>query len=310
MAAHAFAWGAQGHEVIASVAWQRLNPQARQEVTRLLALEPGQTLESIATWADEHRSPATGVWHYVNFPRTSCKYEPERDCPGGRCVVAAIAHQASVFASHASDAERLKALKYLVHLVGDVHQPLHAGYQDDRGGNRFQLQLWMHARNLHAVWDSGLLRNVDLDNEAFSALLRRVPLASDFLDLDPAHMAQESCRIVAQAGFYPDTGLSAAYTQLGFILKGLKISQFPRAYTSLWAGRFFEGSLPDQQEQHSAGRGQVQRMLLPAAEHPVPCPRLSRDGLCGRTDVRQTRRRMQPTCAPESAARPTGTHWR
>ena len=213
MAAHAFAWGAQGHEVIASVAWQRLNPQARQEVTRLLALEPGQTLESIATWADEHRSPATSVWHYVNFPRTSCKYEPERDCPGGRCVVAAIAHQASVFASHASDAERLKALKYLVHLVGDVHQPLHAGYQDDRGGNRFQLQLWMHARNLHAVWDSGLLRNVDLDNEAFSALLRRVPLASDFLDLDPAHMAQESCRIVAQAGFYPDTGLSAAYTQ-------------------------------------------------------------------------------------------------
>jgi hypothetical protein len=213
MAAHAFAWGAQGHEVIASVAWQRLNPQARQEVTRLLAQEPGQTLESIATWADEHRSPATGVWHYVNFPRTSCKYEPERDCPGGRCVVAAIAHQAAVFASHASDAERLKALKYLVHLVGDVHQPLHAGYQDDRGGNRFQLQLWMHARNLHAVWDSGLLRNVDLDNEAFSALLRRVPVASDVLDLDPAHMAQESCRIVAQAGFYPDTGLSAAYTQ-------------------------------------------------------------------------------------------------
>lgn len=213
MAAHAFAWGAQGHEVIASVAWQRLNPQARQEVTRLLAQEPGQTLESIATWADEHRSPATGVWHYVNFPRTSCKYEPERDCPGGRCVVAAIAHQAAVFASHASDAERLKALKYLVHLVGDVHQPLHAGYQDDRGGNRFQLQLWMHARNLHAVWDSGLLRNVDLDNEAFSALLRRVPLASDVLDLDPAHMAQESCRIVAQAGFYPDAGLSAAYTQ-------------------------------------------------------------------------------------------------
>ena len=213
MAGHAFAWGAQGHEVIATVAWQGLTPQTRQEVTRLLALEPGQTLESVATWADEHRSPATGVWHYINFPRTSCHYAPERDCPGGRCVVAAIAHQAAVFASHANDAERLKALKYLVHLVGDVHQPLHAGYQDDRGGNRFQLQAWMHAKNLHAVWDSGLLRNVDLDNHAFAAWVSRVPIASAALDLDPAHMAQESCRIVAQTGFYPEEGLSAVYTQ-------------------------------------------------------------------------------------------------
>ena len=213
MAGHAFAWGAQGHEVIATVAWQGLTPQTRQEVTRLLALEPGQTLESVATWADEHRSPATGVWHYINFPRTSCQYAPERDCPGGRCVVAAIAHQAAVFASHANDAERLKALKYLVHLVGDVHQPLHAGYQDDRGGNRFQLQAWMHAKNLHAVWDSGLLRNVDLDNHAFAAWVSRVPITSAALDLDPAHMAQESCRIVAQTGFYPEEGLSAAYTQ-------------------------------------------------------------------------------------------------
>lgn len=209
----AFGWGAQGHEVVALVAWQRLTPQTRQEVTRLLALEPGQTMESIATWADEHRSPATGVWHYVNFPRNSCEYEAERDCPGGRCVVAAIAHQATVLASHASDAERLKALKYLVHLVGDVHQPLHAGYQDDRGGNRFQLQAWMQARNLHAVWDSGLLHSLDLDNGALVALLRRMPVAFETPDMDPAHMAQESCRIVAQTGFYPQAGVNAAYTQ-------------------------------------------------------------------------------------------------
>jgi len=213
MAASAWSWGAQGHEVIAAVAWQGLNSQARLEVTRLLALEPGQTLESIATWADEHRSPATGVWHYVNFPRTSCNYEAQRDCPGGRCVVAAIEHQRAVLASPAGDAERLRALKYLVHLVGDVHQPLHAGYQDDRGGNRFQLQTWMHARNLHAVWDSGLLRNMDLGNEAVALRLQAMPVASKALDLEPSHMAQESCRIVAQTGFYPDVGLNAAYTQ-------------------------------------------------------------------------------------------------
>ncbi len=212
-AANAWSWGAQGHEVIAAVAWQRLTPPARQEVSRLLALEPGQTLVSIATWADEHRSPATGVWHYVNFPRSSCNYDPVRDCPDGRCVVAAIAHQRAVLASQADDAQRLKALKYLVHLVGDVHQPLHAGYQDDRGGNRFQLQAWMHARNLHAVWDSGLLRSMDLDNEAVASLLEAMPVASHAPDVDPVHMAQESCRIVGQPGFYPDAGVNTAYTQ-------------------------------------------------------------------------------------------------
>lgn len=207
------AWGAQGHTVVAAIAWQGLQPKARQEVARLLALEPGQTLESIATWADEHRSAATGVWHYVNFPRGTCSYEPLRDCPDGKCVVAAIARQQAVFASHASDGERLKALKYLVHLVADVHQPLHAGYADDRGGNQFQLRAFMRGSNLHALWDSGLLRQMELDNTALVAVLQSIPLAAEGKNLNVAHMAQESCRVVALAGFYPQGELSEAYVQ-------------------------------------------------------------------------------------------------
>ena len=207
------AWGAQGHTVVAAIAWQGLQPKARQEVARLLALEPGQTLESIATWADEHRSAATGVWHYVNFPRGTCSYEPLRDCPDGKCVVAAIARQQAVFASHASDGERLKALKYLVHLVADVHQPLHAGYADDRGGNQFQLWAFMRGSNLHALWDSGLLRQMELDNTALVAVLQSIPLAAEGKNLNVAHMAQESCRVVALAGFYPQGELSEAYVQ-------------------------------------------------------------------------------------------------
>lgn len=207
----AWAWGAQGHEVIASIAWQGLQPKARQEVVRLLALEPGQTLESIATWADEHRSPATGVWHYVNFPRGTCRYVPERDCPDGKCVVAAIEHQRAIWASYAGDATRLKALKYLVHLVGDIHQPLHAGYQDDRGGNRFQLRDFMRASNLHTLWDSGLLHHRALDNAALVAVLQNLPQAPGAQDLRVAQMAQESCRIVAQVGFYPPNSVDEAY---------------------------------------------------------------------------------------------------
>ncbi len=209
----AFAWGAQGHTVVASLAWQALQPKARQEVSRLLALEPGQTLESVATWADEHRSAATGVWHYLNFPRGTCSYEPLRDCPDGQCVVAAIARQQAVLASHASDGTRLKALKYLVHLVADVHQPLHAGYADDRGGNQFQLRAFMRASNLHALWDSGLLHQMELDNTALVALLQGLAPVADGSDLNVVHMAQESCRVVALADFYPQGGLSDAYVQ-------------------------------------------------------------------------------------------------
>jgi hypothetical protein len=97
------AWGSKGHQVIALIAEKNLTPAARAEVDRLLALEPGETLASISTWADEHRSPQTAPWHYVNFPKEDCIYQPERDCPDGRCVVAAIDKVASVFASNAAD---------------------------------------------------------------------------------------------------------------------------------------------------------------------------------------------------------------
>jgi len=139
----AMAWGADGHKIVALLADAQLTPSARKQVDRLLALEPGATLASISTWADEHRNPATAAWHYVNFPRGDCNYQPERDCPDGKCVVAAIDRQVEVLRTNGDDEKRLNALKYVVHFIGDIHQPLHAGYGDDRGGNSYQLQAFM-----------------------------------------------------------------------------------------------------------------------------------------------------------------------
>lgn len=114
----------------------RLSPAARAQVERLLALEPEATLASISTWADEVRSPTTAAWHYVNFPRDAdCHYDTNRMCIQGNCVVGAIERQLAVLPSDAPDEKRLLALKYVVHFIGDVHQPLHAGFADDRGGN-------------------------------------------------------------------------------------------------------------------------------------------------------------------------------
>ena len=208
-----WAWGVQGHQVVAEIAWQSLQTTTRMRVERLLAAEPGQSLVSLSTWADAHRGAASARWHYVNFPRGDCDFQAERDCPDGQCVVAAIERFSAVLASQANDAERLLALKYLVHFVADIHQPLHAGYRDDRGGNTVQLRFLMRGSNLHALWDTGLIENLGLGNAALLALVhsRSKPLLSPWPGA--AAIAAESCRIVAGGSLYPPRDPDDAYVR-------------------------------------------------------------------------------------------------
>jgi hypothetical protein len=214
-ASNAFAWGKVGHHVVATLAAAQLTSNARAEVDRLLAMEPGSTLQSISTWADEHRNPATASWHYLNFPRETCSYDAARDCPDGKCVVGAIERQLKILASKGDDENRLKALKYVVHFVADVHQPLHAGFGDDRGGNSYQVQFGGKGTNLHAVWDSGLMRLGEEGVEAFAGRLgaaRQVgSLNGTALNLSVVNAAEESCRIVAGPDFYPGRHVGQEY---------------------------------------------------------------------------------------------------
>lgn len=212
----ALAWGADGHRLVAQQAESRLNPQALAAVTQLLALEPGSTLASISTWADEQRNPLTAAWHYLNFQRDAdCRYARERQCIEDNCVVGALQNQTARLANPATPpAERLEALKYLVHFVGDVHQPLHAGYADDRGGNSFQLQAFDRGTNLHSLWDSGLLRNWPGGLDALKTAIQAEP-APAHTAAEPSAWAEESCRVVALPGFYPPSRTldAAAYRQ-------------------------------------------------------------------------------------------------
>ena len=206
-----FAWGSEGHQVVALIAEAKLSPTARTEVGRLLAHEPGQTLASISTWADEHRNPATAAWHYVNFPRDTCQYVSDRDCPDGRCVVGAIERQLDVLKSSESDERKLLALKYVVHFVADVHQPLHAGYADDRGGNQYQLQAFMRGSNLHALWDAGIIRSLNEAPDVMAARLSRTSSSAADIDINAVQAAQESCAIVGTPGFYPERRVGQDY---------------------------------------------------------------------------------------------------
>ncbi len=226
----ALAWGAEGHRLIAQLAEKQLSAAARVEIARLLSLESGATLQSVSTWADEVRSPSTAAWHYINFPRGgACDFAGAPLCIEGMCVVAAIERQAAVLDSSASDEVKLKALKYITHFVADVHQPLHAGYADDRGGNSFQVQAFGRGMNLHSVWDSGLIANwpggssmllaaaaaeADAGTDAAAGNAGAAAARGSDGGVGAARWAEESCRIVGSGGFYPDGHkLDGSYTQ-------------------------------------------------------------------------------------------------
>jgi hypothetical protein len=200
----AFAWGVEGHQVVAQIAQSQLSSKAQIEINKLLILEPGSSLASISTWPDEHATKITARWHYVNFPKEDCLYIPERDCSNGDCVIAALEQQTQILGSKELDAKKLLALKYVVHFMGDIHQPLHAGYEEDKGGNTYQIQAFDKATNLHALWDFGLIKNLNTPTNALALnLSSNKTQPGDYFNIEPLNAATESCNIAHENGFYP-----------------------------------------------------------------------------------------------------------
>ncbi|MDG2539351.1 S1/P1 nuclease [Dyella jiangningensis] len=212
----AHAWGQLGHSIVADLAQRHLSPTAEAEVERLLAPENTKSLADIASWPDEIRNDPgkdalwkqTRALHYVDFTHGDCNYTPPRDCEGGQCVVAGIEHYVQILADKSQpDATRLEALKFVVHFIGDEHQPLHGGSRDDKGGNAYQVQFQDKGTNLHSVWDSGLLKTRGLDYKAYADELESrgtVTLPKPIAPFDNAYAqwAEESCQI--SRDIYPD----------------------------------------------------------------------------------------------------------
>lgn len=158
----AMSWGPEGHAIVADIAQAHLNTAAATELASLLKLEGLDRLDQIASWADGNRKefPSTGSWHYVDIPLKADNYDAVRDCAQGDCVVAKLDENIHVLADKtATPQARLLALKWVVHLVGDIHQPLHAEDNDDKGGNTVQVQFFGKGSNLHSIWDGGILRH-------------------------------------------------------------------------------------------------------------------------------------------------------
>lgn len=173
-AGNALAWGRDGHRIIGDIAERYLEATAARQVRALLALDNVASLADVGSWADEYRSThrQSGPWHYVNIPIVDTGYDTSRDCGGGNCVVAKIEEFRAVLADKAaSPRARLEALKFVVHFIGDEHQPLHCADNGDRGGNEVKVTLGGKNTNLHAVWDSDIIAATGMAEPDFPAKL-------------------------------------------------------------------------------------------------------------------------------------------
>jgi hypothetical protein len=174
MIGQALAWGQEGHSIVAEVAQHRLSPEAAAMVEQLLG--KGHSLAAIASWADDARDirPETANWHFVGIPLARDNYDEAADChpkdeaTHGDCLVAELKRLRNELRCATGD-KKIDALKFAVHFVGDVHQPLHA-VLEKQGGNFIIIDLFARGETctgscvpqhtymkFHAAWDSGMI---------------------------------------------------------------------------------------------------------------------------------------------------------
>lgn len=166
-------WGVTGHRTVGKVAEDHLTPKALAGVRDLLG---SQSLADVSTWADEVRgNPAyrqTGPWHYINLP-LGLSYDEFKSRVENMLeanVYSAIVKQLALLSdSTVSRDRKVEALKFLVHFVGDVHQPMHVSRAEDKGGNTIQLNFDGQGTNLHAIWDSKLIDHSGMDYQQLAA---------------------------------------------------------------------------------------------------------------------------------------------
>jgi len=156
------AWGPTGHRIVGEIAWLHLNKRARAEVQRILGNE---SLAMSSNWMDFIKSDTTlkhmDPWHYATIPDGEAYATPENVRDG--LIIDKIRQFQSELATRSyTDGDELFTLRCLVHLVGDIHQPLHVGRGTDLGGNMLKVTWFDKVTNLHAVWDSDIIENQKL----------------------------------------------------------------------------------------------------------------------------------------------------
>lgn len=161
----AYAWGPSGQTITVAIAEKYLSSPARSKISKILG---GVSLVSVATWADQARnSPEwgqTGPWHYIDIGGGKGSEKKLREPANIRD---AISYCQSQLESGIADKEKVVWLKFLIHLIGDLHQPMHIGDPADRGGNTTRVMYQGKNVNLHALWDGSFIEEQRLSVSSF-----------------------------------------------------------------------------------------------------------------------------------------------
>ena len=168
----AYGWGEKGHRIVAILADTHLTAQAREQVGKLLPA--GTTLADAAVWPDREGRRITEFdrLHHVSIPDDAAGYDQERDCKARNCMVEALNWFTSIITDvKAPINARLIALRYVAHLVGDMHQPLHAGRQEDRNGTDITVTYRGETNNLHLFWDINVVEMAEGNPEELARKL-------------------------------------------------------------------------------------------------------------------------------------------
>lgn len=171
---NALAWGPTGHRVVGEVAQKFLNVNTIVRVNNILK---GQSLAKVSTWPDEIKSEPqtyryTFNWHYTTWLPESHDHNEHTETESTGFLLKSISDQLVVLSDPmASDDKKAFAIKFLVHLVGDVHQPLHVGTSNDMGGNNCKVQFHGRMTNLHALWDEGMIEASKLSYTELTAFI-------------------------------------------------------------------------------------------------------------------------------------------
>ena len=152
-----FSWGKTGHRIVGEIAQRNLNKQALKGIKDLAG---NDDLSRLSTWPDEIRSDPkmnyTSPWHYVSIPDGKTYFDQKRN-KDGDVIEALYRFEDTLRDKKISKEAKLDALKFLVHMLGDLHQPLHVGLAEDRGGNTIRVKWFKTESNLHSVWDDELI---------------------------------------------------------------------------------------------------------------------------------------------------------
>lgn len=222
-----YGWGANGHRATGLIAEQYLNGKAKKRIRQLLGQE---SLAMVSTWMDEIRSDSTynyaNDWHWTTIPDGG-KYEDVEANPDGKVIMMIEKITAELKSGKLTPRQEVEYLKMLVHMVGDIHQPLHVGKPGDRGGNDVKVKWAGRDSNLHRVWDSDMIEDMQLSYTELASFIGKPDKTTvkTWQNSNAREWAKESMGLRAQVYNIGNGSLGYRYSYNNIAAVKLRIQQ-------------------------------------------------------------------------------------